>query len=266
MRPLRVILRRLVAAVPTLLLVSLGAFLLLESAPGDAADAYLAQTGGDAGYAAALRERLGLQGTALDRLARFYAALVQGDLGTSAVFNRPVVTVIVERLPTTLLLMTSAVAFAASLGSALGLLAGSRPGGWRDHAVTLGTLALLAMPNFWLALLLILIFGVRLAWLPTGGLQSLGGAGPGGATALDVARHLILPTLALGAGYLALYARTLRAGMAAVWRAEHVRAARARGLPERSVIWRAVARPARPCRRSSCCSGSRPAPSSAGPS
>ena len=244
MRPFRVILRRLLAAIPTLALVSLGAFLLLESAPGDAADAYLAQTGGDAGYAAALRERLGLQGSAADRLLRFYGGLLWGDLGTSAVFGRPVLGVIVERLPTTLLLMTCAVGFAALLGTGLGLVAGSRPGSVRDHAVTVVTLGLLAMPNFWLALLLVLLFGVRLAWLPTSGLSDPGSPTTGPAAILDTARHLVLPTLALGAGYLALYARTLRAGMAAAWRAEPVRAARARGLPERRVIWRAVARPA----------------------
>src|SRR3712207_3465884 len=163
MRSLRLIARRLFAALPTLLIVSLGAFLLLESAPGDAADAYLAQTGVDAGFAAELRQRLGLEGTPLDRLAAFYAGLLQGDLGTSALFNRPVLQVIAERLPTTLLLMAAAVSFTALVGSALGLLAGARLGGWRDHAITVATLGLLAMPNFWLALLLVLVFGVRLA-------------------------------------------------------------------------------------------------------
>ena len=244
MRSLRLIVQRLVAALPTLLLVSLGAFVLIESAPGDAADAYLAQTGGDAGFAADLRHRFGLEGSAPDRLARFYGGLLQGDLGTSVVFNRPVLSVIVERLPTTLLLMAAAVTFAALVGSALGLLAGSKPGGWRDQAIVVATLGLLAMPNFWLALLLILTFGVQLAWLPTSGLQSLGATRSGLAAAADIAWHLVLPTLALGAGYLALYTRTLRAGMAATWRADHVRAARARGLAERRVIWRAVARPA----------------------
>ena len=108
MRALRVIAARLVAAVPTVALVSLGTFLLLEFAPGDAADAYLAQTGGDAGFAGALRERLGLTGSTLDRLVRYYGGLLRGDLGVSAVFNRPGWSVILERLPASKLAVVDA--------------------------------------------------------------------------------------------------------------------------------------------------------------
>ena len=122
MRALRIVARRALAALPTVLIVTLGAFLLLESAPGDAADAYLAQTGGDAGFAAELRQRFGLGGSTPERLMRFYAGLLHGDLGPSAVFGRPVVAVILERLPTTLLLMGCAAAFTAGIGTLLGLI------------------------------------------------------------------------------------------------------------------------------------------------
>jgi peptide/nickel transport system permease protein len=156
MRVLRFATQRCLAAIPTIVLVSLGAYLLLEAAPGDAADAYLAQTGGDAGFAEALRRDLGLDAALLQRLLRFSIGLLHEDLGISVVFNRPVIEVVLERIPTTLLLMGSAVAFAALAGSILGYWAGVRPGGMRDRVISLSALVLLAIPNFWLALLLIL--------------------------------------------------------------------------------------------------------------
>ena len=244
MRAARIFLARLAAAVPTLVLVALGVFVLIEAAPGDAADAYLAQTGGDADFAAALRQRFSLGGGVAERLTRFAGHLATGDFGISLVFNRPVAEVITERLPVTLLLMAGAIALASGVGGALGLYAGARPGGLRDRAVSAGALTLLAMPSFWLALILVLTFSVRLQWLPVSGLRSIGVPRGAGAAGLDMAAHLILPVLALGAGYIALYMRTLRAGMVEQWRSPHVRAAQARGLPQASIVWRQVARPA----------------------
>jgi peptide/nickel transport system permease protein len=243
-RTLRLVGVRLVGAAPTLLLVACGAFLLLEAAPGDAVDAYLAQTGGDAGFAAELRRNLGLGGSVVERLGGFLLSLATLDLGRSVVFARPVTAVIAERLPNTLLLMATTVFFAGGVGYLAGKLAGARPGSARDHVLTGGALALLAAPNFWLGLMLVVLFGVSLPILPVAGIRTLG-AEPGLAAAvIDTARHLVLPTLALGAGYVALYMRTLRAGMVEAWSADHVRAARARGLAPAAVLNRAVVRPA----------------------
>jgi peptide/nickel transport system permease protein len=135
MRVLRIISWRMIAAVPTLALVAIGIFLLLSAAPGDAADAYLAQIGGDAGFAARLREDFGLTGSVAARFWAYLARLSQGDLGQSLVFNRPVLGLILERLPVTLLLMCGAVGFAAMLGGILGLVAGARPGSRPWHSV-----------------------------------------------------------------------------------------------------------------------------------
>ena len=219
----------------------LGTWILLEAAPGDAADAYLARAGGgDAVFVADLRARFGLDLAGPDRFLAFAARLAAGDLGTSAVFDRPVAAVILGRIPITLVLMAAAIGFAAVLGTAGGLVAGARPGGIGDRLLSTAALTLLAIPSFWLGLLLIRWFAVQLGWLPVGGIRTIGG--PGGL--LDGARHLVLPTIALGTGYVALYLRTLRAGMVDAWQADHVRAARARGLHERDVVWGAVARPA----------------------
>lgn len=241
MRIAELILRRVATGLPTILLVAIGAWLLLEFAPGDAADAYLAQTGGDAGFAEAMRERFGLAGSSGTRLMRFLAGLMTGDLGISAVFSRPVATVIGERVGTTILLMGLSVAFAAGLGSLLGLAAGRAPGSMTDRLLSGVALGLLAMPNFWLSLVLVVGFSIHLGWFPPSGLGPPGGGGGGAA---ETARHLVLPVLSLGAGYLALYLRTLRGGMVETWRQDHVRAARARGISESAIAWRAVAVPA----------------------
>lgn len=126
-RVLRLLALRGISAIPTLLIVACGAFLLLEFAAGDAVDAYLAQTGGDDGLAAELRRSLGLGGTFAERMAVFLVSLATLDLGQSVVFARPVASVIAERLPNTLLLMASTTLFAAGFGLGLGMLAGRHP-------------------------------------------------------------------------------------------------------------------------------------------
>ena len=115
--------------------MALGAFLLLEAAPGDAVDAYLAGTGGaDAERIAELRAEWGLDQGPLQRLLAYVAALLRLDLGWSTAFERPVLDVMLERLPNTLLLMGLSTALAFGVGSALGIVAGARPGSRRDRA------------------------------------------------------------------------------------------------------------------------------------
>jgi peptide/nickel transport system permease protein len=243
-RTLRLVALRAASAIPTLFLVAIGVFLLIRAAPGDAVDAYLAQTGGDLGFAADLRRRLGLDASPLQQFAGFLLGVVTLDFGKSMIFGRPVFAVVLERLPNTLMLMATTAAFAAGIGVALGLAAGARPESLRDRTLSGLAFLLLAMPNFWLALLLILGFVVTWPLFPIGGIATIGAPRGGLVAVLDTARHLVLPTVALGAGYVALYLRTLRAGMVETWPHEHVRSARARGLPRRRVVWRAVARPA----------------------
>ncbi|BCH23982.1 ABC transporter permease [Mesorhizobium sp. L-8-3] len=234
--------RRLVAAVPVLLIVVVGAFLLLEASPGDAVDAYVVSIGGDAGLVQELRRQWGLDQSATARFTTYLQALAQGDLGWSVTFARPIRDVIVERLPTTFLLMGSATALSFGLGSLLGIVAGARPGSVRDRALSIGSLALYAVPGFWLGLVLIVVFSVQLRWLPLGGIETIASGKTGLDRALDIARHLLLPVAALGFIYLALYLRMMRAGMAEVWRMDFVLAARARGIPRRRIVLRHVAR------------------------
>jgi peptide/nickel transport system permease protein len=138
--------------------------------------------------------------------------------------------------------MGTALALSFALGTALGIVAGARPGSGRDRILSLGSLALYAVPSFWLGLVLAVIFAVRLRWLPLSGFETIASDLTGPARAADIARHLILPVASLGLLYLALYLRMMRGAMAEVWRRDHVLAARARGLPRRRIVLAHVAR------------------------
>ncbi len=230
-RAFRLVKRRILTAVPVLALVVAGAFLLTEAAPGDAADAYLLSIGGgDPAFVAALRESWGLDGSVMARLALYLSSLARLDLGWSLAFGRPVLDLVLERLPATLWLMGSAVALSFTLGSGLGILAGMRPGSALDRALSTGSLALYAVPGFWLGLVLIVVFAVQLRWFPTSGLETIASGKAGLARARDIAWHLALPVAALAMIYLALFLRMMRAGMAEAWRHDYALAARARGL------------------------------------
>jgi len=220
-------------------------FLLLELAEGDAVDAYLAGTGaGDAGLAAALREEYGLTDSLPVRFLTYAVRLATLDLGHSFAFSRPVAGVIGERLPVTLLLMGSAVMLSGALGVLLGGLAAWRAGRAADLSITVAALVLNAMPGFWLGLLGLILFAVKLRWLPLGGIGTIGADLPPLAAAVDLARHLVLPVATLALTYLALYVRLMRAAMLDAAGSGWVLAARARGLPEARVLLRHMARPA----------------------
>jgi peptide/nickel transport system permease protein len=178
----------------------------------------------------------------MTRLANYLWALAHLDLGWSVTFSRPILDVIRERLPNTLLLMGSATALSFSLGSALGIVAGARPGSLRDRLLSVGSLALYAIPGFWLGLVLTVVFAVQLRWLPLAGIESIASGKTGLDRAADIASHLVLPVAALGFIYLALYLRTMRAAMAEVWRMDFVLAAKARGIPRRRIVLAHVAR------------------------
>jgi len=243
--PWRFLGRRLLQAVPVLAIVAVAVFVLLELAEGDAVDAYLAGTGaGDAGLAAALRAEYGLADSLPVRFLAYLERLATLDLGPSLAFGRPVAEVIGERLPVTLLLMGSAVMLSGGLGVLLGGLAAWRAGRAEDLAITVAALVLNAMPGFWLGLLGLILFAVRLRWLPLGGLGTIGADLPPVAAAAELARHLVLPVVTLALTYLALYVRLMRAAMLEAAGSGWVLAARARGLPEARVVLWHMARPA----------------------
>ena len=178
--------------------------------------------------AARLRHAFGFDRPLPVQYADFMWGLIRGDFGMSIRFQQPAMGLVLERVPATLLLATSGLAFAMVLALPVGILSAARRGTWIDSLGMAVALLGQSVPVFWLGLMLILIFAVGLHWLP-----SLGGGG---------ADHLVLPTISLGMFSAAATARMLRAGLTEVLEQEYIRTARAKGLRERAVLLRHAVR------------------------
>ena len=240
---LRYLLRRLAQAVPIVLGIAVFNFALLHLAPGDAADVLAGEAGGATPeYVQQLRARFGLDQPLPVQLGRYLVNVARLDLGFSFRHNMPVSELILARLPATLLLMVSAIALAFGLGVLLGVTAARHVNRLADNVISVAALLVYATPIFWLGLMMILLFSVQLGWLPSGGMFTVGADLSGPSRAADVARHLVLPAVALSLFYTALYTRLMRASMLEVFNLEFVTTARAKGLPERAVAWRHVLR------------------------
>lgn len=218
-------------------------FFLLRLAPGDAAQVLAGEAGAATPeYMAALRAQFGLDQPLWVQLGKYLWHLAQLDLGYSFRQGMPVLDLIVQRLPATLLLMGASIAFAIVVGAALGGLAAMRAGRLLDSLISVAALLCFATPLFWIGLMLVLVFSVWLDWLPVGGMFTVESGLTGWAYALDVARHLVLPALTLGLFYMAVYVRLMRASMIEVRRQDFVRTAVAKGAPKYRVLTRHVLR------------------------
>ena len=225
------ILRRLLMVVPVLFGVSVIVFLVISLIPGDPARAILGTFATPANIADVTRQ-LGLDRPLPVQYLVWVGHLVEGDLGRSYILHKPVADEIMARLFPTLLLAGVALVLASIGGILLGILAAVKQNGWPDRLITLCVLVGISTPSFWLGMLLILWFGVRLAWLPVGGMTDMFGGGGLG----DLVRHLVLPALTLAAVAGAVLVRLTRGAMLEVLRQDYVRTARAKGLSERRVI------------------------------
>lgn len=230
--------RRLLQLVPVVLAIAALNFLLIKLAPGDAADILAGQMGhATLEFTEQLRREFGLDLPLIEQFASYMWRLFTLDLGVSAIQQQKVLDLILDRLPATLLLMVTAIAIAVASGVALGVAAARRQGGWVDNAISVGALLVYATPSFWLGLMLIVLFSIRLDLLPSGGMMSIGSGKTSIALAVDIGRHLILPAITLGLFYAAIYARLMRAAMLEVYGQEFIVTARAKGLSERAIAW-----------------------------
>jgi peptide/nickel transport system permease protein len=240
-RLLPIVARRLLHAATLLLGVLVLDFLLLHLAPGDIASVMAGENGAaDPAYVEGLRARFGLDQPLVVQLAAYAWRILHLDLGYSFRNNVPVLTLILGRLPATLLLMATSLFLAVGLGIVLGTVAARRLNTWLDDVISIAALLAYATPLFWIGLMLIVLFAVHLGWLPTGGFDTAGAGYTGFARVADIARHLVLPATTLALFYTAVYARLMRASMAEVLGLDFIRTARAIGLSEIRVAYRSA--------------------------
>lgn len=235
--------RTLLQAVPTVIGIVILNFFLLRLAPGDAADVLA----GEAGSAteetmAAIRHRFLLDLPALDQLLHYLNNLAHFSLGFSPRYNMPVASLIGQRLPNTLLLMALALGVALALGIAAGAVMATFAGKWMDRVLSVLALLFYSIPGFWIGLMLIVFFSVKLGWLPSGGAETIGSSLSGIELAFDRLRYMLLPALSLALFYVAIYARLTRGAMLEVRSQDYVRTAKAKGLPPIAVTVRHVLR------------------------
>jgi peptide/nickel transport system permease protein len=234
---------RLVKTVLVTIAVVVLSFFLIRLAPGDAATVMAGQSGyADEAFVQSLRVEYGLDRPLPVQLWRYGVAVAHGDLGTSYERRMPVLTVILERLPNTLLLDGFALLVAVMGGVWLGMMAARRPGSAGDAVVSVLSMLFYAVPQFWLGMMAVLVFSVWLAWLPPFGIETMGADYTGLARLGDIAEHMILPGVTLALYYLASYARLTRAAMIEVADLDFVKTARAKGISERQVARRHILR------------------------
>ena len=177
-----------------------------------------------------LRARMGLDQPIYMQFFNFYSSVLRGDLGTEVLSNRPVLTVVIEQLPFTLALVAGGISWSVAIGVPLGCIAAVRRGGFVDRVIGVLSVAVIAVPSFVIAIYSLLIFAVALRWLPAIGAGEPGNLG-------NQLTHLILPSLAVGLGWVGYRPLMVRASMLETLEAGHIRTARAFGLPERLITY-----------------------------
>lgn len=226
-----IIVRRLLQAIPVIVLSTFIVFGLLKLVPGDVAVTLAGDNASDARIEE-IRHIYGLDRPFLVQYGSWLWKAMHGDLSTSLVSSEPVLSAIARCLPHTLLIVVLAMLLALIIGIPLGIAAASRPGSWADGIVMSVASLGVAIPNFWLGMLLVAFFALDLNWLPATG------ATPISEGFWDAIRHAILPACALAAGGVAEVARQLRSSLVEILSSQQVRTLHAKGLPPSSILWR----------------------------
>ncbi|VEB96573.1 Glutathione transport system permease protein gsiC [Cedecea lapagei] len=227
--------RRLLQLLPMLLFISLVSFLLVKLAPGDPVQAYITPRMSPDDIER-IRQSMGLDQPLPVQYLLWLKNLLQGDLGYSLIYHRPVLTMIAERIPATLGLMGASLLLAILLAIPLGLLAGAFKHRWLDHVLNLFAYVGISVPIFWFGILLITVFSVQLNWLPSMGMRTIGLEDGW----LDVVRHGILPCIALTFYNLSSYVRYIRSNTISQLSADYVQTQLAYGATRSTILFRHV--------------------------
>ena len=240
MQRLAAVLRRLALAFGLVLAVLAVNFALIHAAPGDPATVIAGEMGGaDEAAMAEIRKAYGLDKPLVQQFFTYISKSVNGDLGISYAYNRPVAELILDRLGPTVLLVLTALLSAIAIGTLLGVWASKRPQSVGSGAITIFSLVGYSMPVFWTGILLVILFGKVWPIMPIAGMRDVRALG-GSAwdTTLDVMHHLVLPAVTLSIIYVAQYSRLARTSMLEVLGSDYVRTARAKGLGEFAVTFK----------------------------
>lgn len=228
------ILKRLLELIPVLILVSIFSFFIIQASPGDPIDNYV-RPGMTEEQIEDIKEEYELDGSMAQQYFRWMPHIMRGDLGTSIHQNRPVVDIIAERLPATLMLMGTALAFSLMIAIPLGLWAGLRKNKRSDNIISLISYLGISIPPFWLAMIGIILFSLKLHLLPSGGMHTVNVN-----TAADLLWHMILPAFVLSLNNMAIFTRYIRSNTISQLEEDYVQTAMAKGTGKRKILFRHV--------------------------
>ncbi len=234
---IRYIIRRLLLAVPLLLVISALTFVIVEIAPGDAAQMYIdPEKGTDPAYIEQIRRNLGLDQPIHVRYVAWLGQTLSGDWGFSFRSRRAVTLEVGDRLPNTLLLGGTALLLSFVLAVPIGVISAFKRYSWIDYTVTTLSLVGTSIPIFWVALLFIQVFAIQMDWFPASGMRSVREQYTGWQSVIDVLHHMILPTIVLALAQIAGWSRYQRSALLDVLGQDYIRTARGKGVRERRVL------------------------------
>lgn len=233
----RLVARRILLAIPLVFVVITINFVIIHTAPGDPTYILLGETATKE-FVQSMRARFGLDQPLYLQYFYYISRVVQGDLGFSILRSQSVSSLILERIPATLILIFTAMAISTTVGIFLGVTASRKPYSARDNLATAAALFGISTPIFWLGQILLIVFAIYAGLLPTSGMTELRVQLTGFDLVLDIVRHLILPALTLAAFHLAFITRLTRASMLEVLSQDYMTTARSKGLDERAVVYK----------------------------